>query len=960
MSVVSISVNLWGKLTNSFDTVTFEDGTINLYRKGRRIDTIDTDNFQSFTVSSTSWLGGSITLPKSTCLNGLNPKQVSSFTEAINTAIEKRVASRTLSDIKDFELNAVNSFPRDSESKHLAQICESIHLLTTQRPSLLSSFGDSDRNLVRLIADFYPLDIASLRAFHEGNQLQQREEFYDAVESNPLTQEQRLAVIRNNDRNMVLAAAGTGKTSVMVAKILDLVDRKIASPSQILTMAYNKSAATELDERLSEKAQKSNVHLEERPQISTFHALGRKILQESGIDTRLSQLTQDSDKLDIWVSRWLQTYLLKHFDKLPTLIEMIAPPIDPMSYRSAAAFQRYQRDNTFSTIKGEKVKGFQELLIANYLFIKGVEYEYEPQYPVKQRVSAGVDYRPDFYLPQADVYLEHFGISRDGSTRIDIDSVKYNSDIEWKRQFHESNGTKLVETYHYNWVEGTLNNRLDSLISELEIPAHPKNKDEILKHINESDYISDGAKILRKCLSAIRSEGLSPATIFQRLTHNDIIDAKSTTDLLTQLHDDYIEELRSNESIDFDDMINLATEVVASDEFTPSWSQILIDEFQDISASRMKLITTIIEMSKTKPALTVVGDDWQSIYRFSGGKLELTTRFADLIGSYSETKLQKTFRYNNSIAKTAGLFVMENPEQYQKQIQTHTVVDTPQVYLLDDKKNGKDALETKIYEVVSKIRSHDSQGSIAIIGRYNYLLSEANIALGKRNARDGVKFWTFHKSKGLEADYCILIGFSQGKQGFPSDTLENTVVEALLPSIDSFPDSEERRLFYVGVTRAKKKAYIIADPSSPSKFVTELLNPKFGVGIHSESFKQAYRTTFKCKHCEEGFLKRIEGQYGDFYTCSTGNGCAVKNVRSCSKCGSPSSDTRSYSVCHNPACGHKSKVCPACGRPMVKRTGKKGIFWGCSGYSLSHDQCTYTEKLSASDTETGSSRKKRA
>ncbi|GAM70475.1 DNA helicase IV [Vibrio sp. JCM 19236] len=127
---------------------------------------------------------------------------------------------------------------------------------------------------------------------------------------------------------MVLAAAGTGKTSVMVAKILDLVDRKIASPSQILTMAYNKSAATELDERLSEKAQKSKIHLEETPQISTFHALGRKILKESGIDTRLSQLTQDSDKLDIWVSRWLQTYLLQHFDKLPTLVEMIAPPID--------------------------------------------------------------------------------------------------------------------------------------------------------------------------------------------------------------------------------------------------------------------------------------------------------------------------------------------------------------------------------------------------------------------------------------------------------------------------------------------------------------------------------------------------------------------------------------------------------------------------------------------------------
>ena len=402
-----------------------------------------------------------------------------------------------------------------------------------------------------------------------------------------------------------------------------------------------------------------------------------------------------------------------------------------------------------------------------------------------------------------------------------------------------------------------------------------------------------------------------------------------------------MQELRKQDRIDFDDMIIKATELIYSSSFSPKWKYILVDEFQDISAVRMDFISALVSEGPDS-CLTVVGDDWQSIYRFAGGKLELTTRFESLVGTYSETKLQKTFRYNNSIASTAGQFIMENPEQYTKYIDTHKIVDTSQVYLLDDKVGSNDGLYKRVREVIEKISENDSQGTIAIIARYNYLLEDSKQYLKPTIITNKVKFWSYHRSKGLEADYCILIGFFQGKSGFPNENRNQAVIEALLPTLDSFPHSEERRLLYVGITRAKNKCYIIADPTAPSDFITELLSPKYELNIVSQAFKERYREIFKCPNCEDGYLRLVNGKYGEFYSCSTEKGCLVGRARVCSKCKAPSIDARNESKCNNEACQNSIKLCNKCGRPMKIRDGK---FWGCTGYGIKDDQCKNTLRI---------------
>jgi len=870
------------------------------------------------------------------------------FLQSINRKIAHSLQSYLTDLIESFNIQVLTNYPRDSKLDQIKLVANELATFYEDDKVPWDYFRDSKLySEVRKIYRLCPIKQEALGAYHEKINLELRKTFFDNVESNPLTDEQRLGVLRSNDKNMVLAAAGTGKTSVMVAKALDLIDRGLAAPQEILVLAYNKSAAEELKKRLADKAENSGIVLTEPPQISTFHALGRKILAESNISTYMSVFTEDSLKLGAWVTEWLIEYLTQDPKRMVDFISLFPEPVNPFDFKTQEEYERHIRDNEFRTLQGELVKGYQELRIANWLAIHKIPYEYEARYISKRRIDIGFDYQPDFHISDSNIYIEHFGIDRQGNTRPDIDKRAYNESIDSKRKLHKELETVLVETFHYDWTEDALEVRLEERLAAVGIiPDKNSVEDaskELLSKLKEGNQIATWSKMLIKALQATRFERLDENLILDRLEKARISQAKKKTRILTDLHNAYVEELVATDSIDFDDMIIRAIAVVDNGQYKPHWKYILVDEFQDISASRMEFVNSIIQKGPD-PSLTVVGDDWQSIYRFSGGKLELTTRFNELVGPHTLTMLQKTFRYNNSIADTAGTFIMENPEQYQKHIKTHDVVNESQVYLLDDKTGEENGVYSRVAEVVSKIRANDPEGSIAIIARYNYLLKDSRDFLGKEKSK-GIHFWSFHKSKGLEADYCILIGFFQGKSGFPNGNREDAIPEALLPTLDSFPHSEERRLLYVGITRCKKKSYIIASPTAPSEFILELLAPKYDINIFSKSFQERHRRIFKCPNCVNGYLRLIKGQYGSFYGCSSGKGCSVGKARVCTKCEAPSVDREHDSLCNNRDCGNSIKICNKCGRPMRMREGKFGKFWGCSGYGIPDDQCKNTVRI---------------
>ena len=594
-------------------------------------------------------------------------------------------------------------------------------------------------------------DADSFRKYYENKVLGAQSVFFDGIESNPLTKDQRLAVIRNNDKNLILAAAGTGKTSVMVAKALHLISHDKVPAEKVLVLAYNNAAAKELKERLA--ARQSAFGLSCRsPSIMTFHALGLKILNEVKATTALSAFAEEPKQLESWLSKWLVIHISQ----------------------SNASMRRF------------------------------IELAY-----------------------QAD------------------DALKSNS-----QQEHEDHVRNLLS----------------------------KSTEEIVAAITASGVLAKNIKKYIKCLQAIRVEQLTLGQIESRLHNGEVNSSNQLAALLNEIAQAYAAELNKQGTIDFDGMIINAFEHVSVGDYLPQWTDILVDEFQDISSARMKLLNELLSKGP-KPRLTAVGDDWQSIYRFSGAKLALITQFEKLSGSHSLTTLQKTFRYNNSIADTAGRFVMQNPEQYTKYIESYHRVDESQVYLVDCSENN---INKRIKQIVGNIKSNDTAGSIAILARYHHLLNDAKEQLSSLSAASNINYWTFHGSKGLEADYSIIIGLFSGNTGFPSQNKKEIIVEALLPSTDDFKHSEERRLLYVAMTRAKKKVYLVSDPMAPSEFISELVSPDYDVNIMSDKFDKT----------------------------------------------------------NKPA-----KLCGKCSRVMQLRKGPYGDFWGCSGFANKSDQCNYTEKV---------------
>ncbi|CUB06656.1 UvrD-helicase domain-containing protein [Marinomonas fungiae] len=944
---MELNTNLLGRIFGT-KGIELSGETLHVNTRSGEHKSYNLSRLRSFATITESLFGSSLSIDFSDeklTIKYLRKSEISEFVDGLNSFISKKIEEYLSQATSEFNSLVIKSYPRDSWLNQISDLCEELHSHYLNQSDLWEKYLPSDlAKQTKDIAKHHPVDAPALRKAHEAYQLAKRKDFFDVVESNPLTEEQRLGVLRSNDKNMVLAAAGTGKTSVMVAKALDLIDRGLAKPSEILILAYNRAAALELNERFLDKAGKSKIVLETSPQISTFHALGRQLLREAGIPTNMSVYTEDPFRLTQWVTNWIYSYIAEDPTRIFDLIELSNPPIDPFDFKSKADYEKHLRDNEFRTLNNEKVKGYQELLIANFLYMNKIPYVYEAPYITKKRIDIGFDYKPDFHLTEADIYIEHFGIDRKGNTRPDIDAKAYNESITKKRALHKEYGTTLVETFHYEWTEDNLTQSLKTKLLQHGVQCEPMHPSEIFEKLNQQNKLSSWSELMTKALQAIRVERLDKETIFKRLEDSKINQPKKYSGLLDALHQGYVEELQNHNSIDFDDMIIRAIEVLQKEEYIPTWKYVLVDEFQDISEARMGFLKALIEKGPS-PSLTVVGDDWQSIYRFSGGKLELTTRFDQLVGPYTMTKLQKTFRYNNSIANTAGNFIMTNPEQYEKHIKTHTTVDQSQVYLLDDKQGIQNGLYVRVKEVIDKIRENDSSASISIIARYNYLLEESKKFLWAEGLKENINYWSFHKSKGLEADYCILIGFFQGKSGFPNENRDDAIIAALLPALDTFPHSEERRLLYVGITRAKKKCYIIADPYSPSDFVTELLAPIYDLNVHSPSFQAQRRAIFKCPNCEDGFFRRIEGKLGAFYSCSTGLGCRVGKARICKKCGAPSVDTRYASICNNASCGQEMKICDKCGRPMKKRNGKYGEFWGCSGFGIKEDQCKNTEKI---------------
>lgn len=814
-----------------------------------------------------------------------------------------------------------------------------------------SALAQEQQNLLNSILSFQEaperIRDAAIKTFIESELIEMKA-FFENIESNPLTPEQRLAVVTDEDATLVLAGAGSGKTSVIVAKAAYLIERGIRPPGEILLMAFGSDAAAEMATRIHERAGTSVDAL-------TFHALGYKIIREvEGTAPALAAHASD----DAQFRALLRDILINDIAKLSGLGKLILkwfsefywPYKSEWDFKTRDEYYQYVDAHELRTLKGEVVKSFEEWEIANWLYLNGIDYEYEPDYEHSLPGNDRRTYTPDFRLTQSGVYIEHFGVRKsrgpDGSTRLStapfVNRETYLEGMDWKRKVHRDHGTTLIETYSYERVEGRLTEALREKIAPY-VTSNAPPSEQVFDTLSSMGRIDAFTQTLGTFLRHFKSSG---ASIEQCRTRSENAEDKHRSraflDIFGPLFDTY--QRRLGKRIDFEDMIIRATEHVEAGRYQSPYRHLLVDEFQDISAGRARLLRAL-KNQHADARIFAVGDDWQSIYRFTGSDIHLMRNFGSEFGGsfadahdvHSTVDLGRTFRSVDKIALPARRFVLQNPTQIEKTVITASSADAPAIKVAYYARGHDAAALNAALEHISQETMGET--SVLLLGRYHHLRPNNLKALASSHTNLSIRFMTVHASKGLEADHIVILNASSEKMGFPSEIVDDPLLDLVLPEPEKFNHAEERRLFYVALTRARKSVTVLADREKTSTFARELIDhPEYEVIQLGDPGIAAPR----CGECGGRMLSHTSKNKRTYFACEHRLLCGHK-LLPCSSCGQdiPVKDSASPEklVC---SCGAEFPVCPECDDGwLVERKGRHGRFLGCVKYPA----CKGTQKI---------------
>ncbi|QIR86276.1 UvrD-helicase domain-containing protein [Paracoccus sp. AK26] len=764
--------------------------------------------------------------------------------------------------------------------------------------------------------------------------------FFDTIESKPLTAEQRLSVVVDEDATLVLAGAGSGKTSVITAKAAYLVKVGIRQPEEILLLAFAKNAAKEMSERVEAR---SGVPIA----AQTFHALAYDIIGAvEGSKPALADHATDDAAFTAMIKQILKDLVEALSDVSNAIVQWFAhflvEPKTEWDFESKHAFYTHMESQDLRTLQGEKVKSYEELQIANWLYENGVEYEYEPDYEHKLRNTGRRDYQPDFRLTESGIYLEHFGVRRekmsDGTERLTaapfVDRDDYLAGMAWKREVHAAHETTLIETYSYERQEGRL---LTSLAEKLapHVTLRPRPVDTIYDRIIEMKQVDAFSQLLGTFLRKFKGGGYSFADCEGKSQRMKL--GKRATAFLAVFRPVFEEyQKRLGRRIDFEDMILRAAQYVETGRYVSPFRHILVDEFQDISQSRARLVKAL-KAHHPDARLFAVGDDWQSIFRFAGSDIHLMRHFGEEFGGsfdgeagiHRVVDLGRTFRSVDQIAFAARTFVLRNPAQIQKQIVPAGFATEPAIRLLSTAKGEEEKTLLEVLSAFSAALVDETQkAGVLLLGRYRYLEPDMQ-QLRRRFPKLLISFKTIHASKGLEADHVILLNADSGRTGFPSEIVDDPLLALVSPEEEAFENAEERRVMYVAMTRARHTLTILASNARPSSFVTELrTDPAYGIVTAASTDEK----THVCGECG-GRLLDVRGKDGRiWYRCEHVQHCGnfLPVCPSCSSSLPRRTDVAGRLQCQ---CSATYPGCPVCQDGwLVEREGSFGAFLGCVRY----------------------------
>lgn len=730
---------------------------------------------------------------------------------------------------------------------------------------------DSFKRFHKAMSDTKGHKLANNEHFIE-NQLKGCAQYFDTVLAYPLDQQQREAVVSLEDNVLVISSAGSGKTMTTVGKVRYLIDVQHVPAEKILLITFTRKAAESLSERLGEKKLKCR----------TFHKLALDIIGDA-----------TGEKPTITPPDFSAQVYHKLSQENPDFKAAIADYIIRSRYTMRdqyeyTSMQDYMQDRQkhgiqafFKDMDGRPVfcKSDEESIICDFLGSRGIKFRYEEKYEVNTVDAEYRQYCPDFsiYIDGLDgqtkrVYLEHFAVNEYDhcpSFFSAEDEFKYKQGIHWKRLLHQQHGTTLLETtsagFHKGDVFQVLSRQLLSLGAVFSKATHQSVSRELVRQ--EENILA----MLTSFNFLLKSRDRTMEEIARQVGGGP--DAITVNDIIAPFVKAYRLMEEDNNEVDFTDAIIRATDL-CNNGHRPDYDYILVDEFQDISMDRYRFLQSLRRKSPLTK-LFCVGDDWQSIYRFAGSDMALFKQFEKYFGYTKKCLMETTYRFGEPAIAESSKFILANPEQAVKNVHSFKVdVETKLDFLSTDGRDG--VIETVKY-LADQIPANKE---ILLLGRYGFDVNIfKNTELAVHDTKDRVyvtygrrqmNFMTVHQSKGLECDYIIMLNCNGGTIGFPSQISDSPVLKYVLSEPDAYAFSEERRVFYVGITRAKKHTWVLYDMNNPSPFVKEFVKTleqdvKPGAGIPDSEL---------CPKCRCGRIKvakkgvAVNGNPYTVYCCS--------------------------------------------------------------------------------------------
>lgn len=788
-----------------------------------------------------------------------------------------------------------------------------------------------------------------------------------------LDEAQRRVVLTDEDYCLVIAGAGAGKTTTVAAKVKYLVDKQGIKPSQILVVSFTNKAVNELKEKIQ-----GALGIE--CPIATFHSTGNAVIHVNSPEEKLNIV--DNSKLYFVIRDYFRGSIMQNESIVNKLIMFFASYFDaPYEGDDLNAFFNNIAKANYSTmrsdledfklevidrrtkksvtIQNEILRSHQEVEIANFLYLNNIDYEYEPiyQYDV---ANARKPYTPDFIIYQdgKSAYLEHFGISENGEndrySQEELD--RYKKAVNDKVRLHKEHATTLIYTFSsYNDRKPLLTHLRDELEAK-GFEMRPRSNKEIMEMLvagEENRYIRKLINLVCRFISNFKVNGYR-AEEFNRMYHStQNVRSRLFLDICNDCYLEYERWLKENKAVDFEDMINESARIlneVKEMKQKLDFKYIIVDEYQDISRQRFDLTKALSEVCDAK--IIAVGDDWQSIYAFSGSDITLFTKFAEKMGYAKMLKIVKTYRNSQDVIDIAGSFIQRNSEQISKQLISPKRIEDPVIiYTYDSTSKGRDgnrrsganyalasAVETALEALLEyKKKENKVPGPILLLGRFGFdgdqlersglfeYVNRGDKIKSVKYPELNITFMTAHSSKGLGYDDVIIVNGKNETYGFPSKIEDDPVLAFVIKGDRSIDYAEERRLFYVAMTRTKNRVFFVAPEQNPSEFLLELKRDYKNVILQGDWNEEVVKTQKKaCPLCGYPLQLKYKKAYGlRLYMCT--NEPEI--------CGFMTNDYRAGKM--------SIQKCDKCrdGYLVVKQGKDSGFLLGCTNYKSNGTGC---------------------